>query len=100
MNTYIMFMQLTEQGASDIAEAKRGRDAGKKAAAAMGVSWKRSYLVMGEHDVIVIAEAPDDETMAKFALMGLTGSLSITTMRAFNEAETDKLVKDLQPPPG
>jgi len=32
--------------------------------------------------------------------MGLTGSLDITTMRAFNEAETDKLVKDLVPPPG
>ena len=96
MNTYIMFMQLTEQGASDIAEAKRGRDAGKKAAAAMGVSWKRSYLVMGEHDVIVIAEAPDDETMAKYALLGqMSGAVTIKTVRAFTEKEADELTASL-----
>ncbi len=96
MATYIMFMKLTEEGASGIADAKRGRDAGKKAAEALGVSWKRSYLVMDEYDVIVIVEAPDDETMEKFTLAGLmTGSFSSQTMRAFTEAEADKLIKTL-----
>jgi len=92
MATYIMFMKLTEQGASDIADAKRGRDAGKKAAAAVGVTWKRSYLVMGEYDVIVIVEAPDEETMAKFALLGqMSGAVTIKTVRAFTENEADEL---------
>ena len=30
--------------------------------------------------------------------MGMTGSLAITTMRAFTETEADKLIKDIQPP--
>ncbi len=96
MATYIMFMKLTEQGASDIADAKRGRDAGKKAAQAVGVTWKRSYLVMGECDVIVIVEAPDEETMAKFALLGqMSGAVTIKTVRAFTENEADELTGSL-----
>ncbi len=96
MATYIMFMKWTDQGASDIANAKKGRDAGKKAAEAVGVHWKRSYLVMGEYDVIVVVEAPNEETMAKFALLGqMSGAVNIKTVRAFTENEADELVGSL-----
>ena len=96
MATYIMFMKWTDQGASDIVNGKKGRDAGKKAAAAAGVVWKRSYLVMGEYDVIVVVEAPDEETMAKFALLGqMSGAVTIKTVRAFTEAEADALTGSL-----
>lgn len=96
MATYVMLMKWTEQGAADITDGKQGREAGKKAAKALGVTWKRSYLVMGEYDVIVIAEAPDDETIAKFALLGaMSGAVNTKTMRAFTEAEADELVGSL-----
>lgn len=97
MATYLMFIKWTEQGAADIAEAKRGREAGKKAAAALGIKWKQSYLVMGhEYDVIVIVEAPDEEAMARYALLGqMSGAVETRTVRAFTEAEADKLVSSL-----
>ena len=98
MATYIMLMKFIDPGLESIKSASAGRAAGKKAAKALGIAWKHQYLVMGDYDIITILEAPDDETIAKFALMGMTGSLSITTMRAFNEAEADKLIKDLKPP--
>ena len=98
MATYIMLMKWTEQGAADIAEAKRGREAGKKAAAAVGIKWKQSYLVMGnEFDVLVVVEAPDEETMARYALLGqMSGAVDVKTIRAFTEAEADKLVGSLE----
>jgi uncharacterized protein with GYD domain len=96
--TYIMLMKFIDPGIESIKSASAGRAAGKKAAKALGITWKHQYLVMGEYDIITILEAPDDETVAKFALMGMTGSLAITTMRAFNEAEADKLIKGLEPP--
>jgi uncharacterized protein with GYD domain len=96
MATYIMLMKLTEQGAADITDAKKGRNAGKKAAAAVGVTWKKSYLVMGEYDVVVIVEAPDEEAMARFSLLGgLSGAVKTTTMRAFTESEADELLSSL-----
>ena len=53
---------------------------------------------MGEYDIITVLDAPNDEVVAKFALMGMTGSLAISTSRAFTEAEADKLIKGLMPP--
>ncbi|MDQ6948866.1 MAG: GYD domain-containing protein, partial [Actinomycetota bacterium] len=89
-----------EQGAADILDASGGRTAGKEMAAAMGLTWKTSYLVMGAYDVIVVLEAPDDETMARFALMGgMSGAVSTQTMRAFTESEADKIIRSMDRPP-
>ncbi len=39
----------------------------------------------------------DDEAMATFALLGgMSGSFTISTMRAFTEAEADNLIKSLK----
>jgi uncharacterized protein with GYD domain len=94
-----MLLKFTEEGAASIKDARWGRSAGKKMAAAFGVKWKQSYLVMGSHDIVLVVEAPDDETMARFTLAGLmSGSFSTETMRAFTESEADKLIKGLGPP--
>jgi uncharacterized protein with GYD domain len=99
MATYIMMMKFTTPGIEAIRDAHAGRAAGKKAAKAMGITWKHQYMVMGEYDIVTIVEAPDDETMAKFSLMGgMTGSFTTHTVRAFTESESDKLVKGLAPP--
>ncbi len=100
MATYGMLMKITERGASDIMDARAGRAAGKKAAAAMGVKWKTSYLMMGEYDVLVILEAPDDETVARYALLGgMSGAVTTRTMRAFTEKEANELIQALPEPP-
>ncbi len=100
MATYIMLMKFTTPGLEGIRDAQAGRAAGKKAAKAMGIQWKQQYLVMGEYDIVTILEAPDDETVARFALMGaMTGGITIQTMRAFTEKEADALLKELAPPP-
>lgn len=98
MATYIMLMKFLDPGVESIQNASVGRAAGKKAAKALGITWKQQYLMMGDYDIITILDAPNDEVIAKFALMGMTGSLSITTMRAFTESEADKLIKELRPP--
>jgi uncharacterized protein with GYD domain len=98
MATYIMLMKFVEPGIDSIKGAQGGRAAGRKAAKALGITWKQQYLVMGRYDVVTIVDAPDDETMAKFSLMGLTGSLEIETMRAFDEKEADRLLEDLGVP--
>ena len=96
--TYIMLMKFIDPSLDSIQSANVGRAAGKKAAKAMGITWKQQYLIMGEYDIMTILEAPNDEVIAKFSLMGMTGSLAITTMRAFTESESDKLIKSLRPP--
>ena len=97
MATYVMLVKLSDEAAANIKDAKRGRDAGKKAAAAIGIEWKRSYLLMGDdYDVLVILDAPNEKTIAKFSLLGaMSGTVSTRILRAFTEAEADELVESV-----
>jgi uncharacterized protein with GYD domain len=51
---------------------------------------------MGRYDVIVVAEAPDDETISRLTLgLGMMGNVKTETLRAFSAQEMDKIVKGL-----
>lgn len=97
MASYIMLIKLSDEAAANIQNAKIGRTAGKKAAAAVGVEWKRSYLLIGaEYDVLIVLDAPNEEAMAKFALLGvMSGAVSTRIVRALTETEADHLVGSL-----
>jgi uncharacterized protein with GYD domain len=47
-----------------------------------------AWLVFVGHDLVSVAEFPDDETGTAFLLaLGSQGSIRTTTLRAFNEQE-------------
>jgi len=94
--TYISLIQYTDQGLQKIKESPARLDHAKKGYEAAGGKIKDFYLVMGEYDVVVIAELPNDEAAAKLALtLGSAGSIRTRTSRAFTEAEYRKLVGSL-----
>ena len=96
MNSYIVFLNFTQQGAQKIKESPARVDAAKKAFKAMGGELKQFYLVMGRYDAVVIGEAPDDETAAKLALViSSQGNIHTETLRAFTEDEYRKIIADL-----
>ncbi len=52
--------------------------------------------MMGEYDSVFIADAPDDETTARIALLiEAQGNVRSETHRAFSEAEFRKIVSGL-----
>ena len=54
----------------------------------MGVSIKDIYWTLGGHDLVFVADAPDDETLAAALLsLGGQGNLRTTTLRAFGPDE-------------
>ena len=62
----------------------------------LGGELKEFYLVMGQYDMIVISEAPDNETAARAALtLGSAGSVRTETLRAFTEDEYRKIIETL-----
>jgi uncharacterized protein with GYD domain len=57
---------------------------------------KAFYLVTGQYDAVVISEAPDDATVAKFALGNASmGFIRTETLRAFSEDEYRNIVGSL-----
>jgi uncharacterized protein with GYD domain len=96
MPAYVVLAKMTQQGIQGAKEIPQRRAAARETAKALGVTWKEGLLTMGQYDVVLLLEAPDDETMAKFALqIGMRGNLSTQTMRAFSEAESDALLASL-----
>ena len=90
MTTYIVLLQ---QGMQKIKESPARLDAAKKAFKAMGAELKEWYLVMGQYDAIVIAEAPNDKIDAKIALsVGAKGDIRTETLRAFTEEEYREII--------
>ena len=96
MATYIGLFSWTQRGIEKVKESPARLDAAKQAAQAMGVEIKAFYLVMGRYDMVVVAEAPDDQTMAKLALAtGAQGTVRTETLRAFTEDEYRKIIGSL-----
>lgn len=96
MATYIMLVRYTQQGIQNIKASPTRLDAAKKAFRAAGAELKEFYLVMGQYDIVVVAEAPDDETMAKVVLaIGSLGNVRTETLRAFTEDEYRKIIAAL-----
>lgn len=93
MPTYASLLHYTEQGVRNIKESPARLDAARKAFQAQGAELKQFFLAMGRYDILIIAEAPNDETVAKVTLgLGSLGNVRTETFRVFTEPEFRKLI--------
>lgn len=96
MPTYISMLHYTQQGISSAKSAPARIDAAKEAYRKAGGELKAIYLTMGQYDLVVIAEMPNDEAVARMALaLGAQGNIRSETMRAFTETEFRKIAGSL-----
>ncbi len=96
MGTYVVLCNWTQKGIENVKNSPARLDEAKKAFQAMGAQIKAFYLVMGRYDMVIVAEAPDDETVAKLALaVGSRGGTRTETLRAYPEDEYLKIIAAL-----
>jgi uncharacterized protein with GYD domain len=96
MATYIMLANWTEQGAAKVRESPRRLDIAKKALADMGGEFRGFYMTMGDFDLVMIYDAPDDAVSARFTLLlGQLGSVRTRTLKAFPEAAYREIIASL-----
>lgn len=96
MPTYITLGKWTDQGIRNVKDAPKRIEAFEKAVKAGGGTLKDFYMVMGEYDIVVVTEAPNDETVARLTLAtGMLGNVRTVTMRAFARAEAVKIMQSL-----
>src|SRR6266511_406445 len=97
MATYVSLMHFTEQGIRNIKESPSRLDAAKKVFQGAGGELKQFYLAMGKYDIVIVAEAPDDEAVARITLsLGALGNVRTQTMRVFTEGEYRKIIGSLK----
>src|SRR5258708_12780188 len=93
MATFITTIKFTQQGVQAIDGTTKRAAALKAAAKKLGVKVTDIYWTLGDHDGVLIFEAPDDETATTLLLhLGAMGNVQTTTVRAFTAAEMDKIL--------
>jgi uncharacterized protein with GYD domain len=96
MTTYVMLANWTEQGMRAVKDSAKRLDAAKKLLKEMGGEFKSFYLTMGEFDMVLICDAPDDAVAARFVMqLGQLGAIRTRTMKAFPEAAYRELIASL-----
>lgn len=96
MPTYVTLLNFTEQGISTVEHSPDRIEAAKELVEDMGGSFEGFYLTFGQYDGVAIADFPDDESAAQYALaLGKAGNATTETMKAFTEDEFRDIVGSL-----
>ncbi len=96
MPTYLSLMRWTKEGVEKIKESPSRLEAGKKAVESAGGKIINFYMLMGEYDMAIVVEAPDDATLARISLsLASKGGVRTQTLRAFTEDEYRKIISSI-----
>lgn len=96
MPTYVTLLNYTQQGISTIEASPDRVEAAKELAEDLGGEVKHFYLTFGGYDGVAIAEFPDDETAAQYALtLGKAGNATTETLKGFTHEEFEEMVDGL-----
>ncbi|MGK9169800.1 GYD domain-containing protein [Inquilinus limosus] len=96
MSTYVMLGSWTELGIRNVSDSPKRLDAAKALLQEMGGQFRAFYMTMGDHDFVLVYEAPDDAVAARFTLMtGRLGFIRTKTLKAFPEAAYREVINSL-----
>lgn len=97
MATFISTVKFTQQGIKGINETTKRAATVKAVGKKLGVKVTDIFWTLGDHDGVLIFEAPNDETATSMLLhLGSLGNIHTTTCRAFTAAEMDKILAKAQ----
>ena len=97
MARYVSLIQFTEQGIRNIKDTIKRGDAAMAEAEKMGMKIIEEFWTMGAYDVVVLFDAPDDETVSAFILkIGALGNVKGQTMRAFHRQEMEGILAKIK----
>ncbi|UCE32032.1 MAG: GYD domain-containing protein [Burkholderiales bacterium] len=93
MPRYVVLVNYTHEGITNVKGALDRLEANRKAFEDMGVRIVDFYWTMGQYDMVAVMEAPDDETAEAAAMAyGTRGTGRSLTMRAFSPQEMSAIL--------
>lgn len=96
MAQFIALLDYTDKGITNIKDSPARLDRARALLREMGGDFQQVYLTMGQHDLVIAYEAPDDATAARFSLrLGMLGYVRSTTLKAFPEAAYREIIAHL-----
>jgi uncharacterized protein with GYD domain len=93
MARYIGLIQFTDQGIRNVKDTIKRSEAAIAEAEKMSMKISEEFWTLGAYDIVLLFDAPDDETMTAFMLkVGSLGNVRTATMRAFGREEMEGIL--------
>ena len=96
MPSYVLLLNYTDEGMSNIRYLPQHVHAFRQVVEGAGGHLTNMYLTMGQYDMVAIIEAPSDRSCVSMSLaLCSLGNFRITTLKAFGEDELGAIVEDI-----
>jgi uncharacterized protein with GYD domain len=96
MSTYISLASWTDLGVREIKNSPQRLDSSKAIAKQCNGEIVHFYMTMGECDMVIVSEFPDDASMALFSLhLSRGGAVRLKTLKTFTEPAYREIMRSL-----
>jgi uncharacterized protein with GYD domain len=96
MAMFVVLGKLTDEGAKNLRNLRQNVKENMARGERLGIKVHGWYMTQGRFDIVVLAEAPDAETMmAQAAGVAGTGNTRTETLRAFTLDEAEQVLQKL-----
>jgi uncharacterized protein with GYD domain len=96
MLTFVTLLNYTDQGIRNAKDSPDRQQQVEQRLQEVGGRFIGHYLTLGAYDFVLIWEAPDNETAARFMLrIGAAGNVRTTTLAAFPQEQFQNLLRSL-----
>ncbi len=93
MTRYIVLACFTDQGIRTVKDTTKRAAAVREMAKQAGIEIKDVFWTLGQYDLVLTLEAPDDATVTALGLtIGSMGNIRTQTLRAFAADEMDGIL--------
>ncbi len=93
MAMFVVLGTMTDEGARNLARLREGVEQNMARGERLGIKIHGWYLTQGRYDIVVVAEAPDAETMlVQAAGVAGVGYMRSETLRAFTLEEAGQAI--------
>ena len=93
MGSYVILVNWTDQGAKNSHETIKRAKAFRTVIQNRGGKVREHLYTLGDYDIVMVTEFPDDETAAATVLqLTSLGNVRTKTMRAFTDGETAAII--------
>ena len=96
METYVLLLNFTDQGIRNVKDTIKRAETFRRIADKAAVKVKEVYWTLGQHDGVLIFEAPDEATATALGLsLGTLGNVRTQTLRAFSAEEIGRILSKM-----
>ncbi len=94
MPTYVSLINWTDQGVKNYKDSTRRAKEFSDGVQKAGGRVRELVWTVGQYDIVTVVDFPDDETATAALLqVGALGNIRTSTMRAFDSAQMDAVIR-------